>query len=496
VINETEQLGRLLEAGRFDAAETKIKEVKDPATKLYWQSLFSFYNGKYRDAYGEIESALSYKGSEQKWESLKNYYYFISEISYNFQESESDHFRFRAMNQDIVLSRYALDALEKMYQKTGLEFGFYPKNKVLVEIYQNKHDFSIASTLSEEILDKTGTVGICKFNRLMIISPQALPTGYSWLDTLCHEYTHYMVNSLSGGKCPLWLHEGIARYYESAWRTDNYEFLSEAGEQKLKEAKDKNAYISFERMSPSLVYLKNQDEIMLAFSEVASAVDFMRKNYGRDIVGKLLKNIDISDEKTAFKNSLGGSRNNFENLWIKYMKTLDLKAHPGVVVDEVNFNKKNEDEFVGTDAKGYIRLGDKMREIERYDAALIHYNKALDLEPSNPVILLKIARTLVKLGNKQEAEEKLKAAIEKNPHYVTPFQGLSKLYFEENEIDKCMEISLKSLAINPFFPDTHKYLYKCYLSKNDLDNALYEIRAAVVLNPNDAESKVILDRLK
>jgi hypothetical protein len=35
---------------------------------------------------------------------------------------------------------------------------------------------------------------------------------------LSHEYIHYIVVQLSHNRAPIWLHEGIAKYFESAWR--------------------------------------------------------------------------------------------------------------------------------------------------------------------------------------------------------------------------------------------------------------------------------------
>ena len=142
VIKENEELDQLLEAGRFEAAGEKIEFVKKPYDKSYWQSRISFYTGKYRDAYGEIDSALGFKESKPWWESLSNYYYYISQLEECFQQFDSDHFIFRAKGKDVILARYALDTLEKAYAQIGLELNYYPKAKVLVEVFDSKNEFS------------------------------------------------------------------------------------------------------------------------------------------------------------------------------------------------------------------------------------------------------------------------------------------------------------------------------------------------------------------
>ena len=108
--------------------------------------------------------------------------------------------------------------VKKSYETTGAELGFYPKEKVRVEIAPDATSFNAISTLSLRDIEETGAVGICKFNKLMIISPRALSFGYRWLDSLSHEYQHYAIVGLSNNQAPIWLHEGMARFYETRWR--------------------------------------------------------------------------------------------------------------------------------------------------------------------------------------------------------------------------------------------------------------------------------------
>ena len=107
----------------------------------------------------------------------------------------------------------------------------------------------------------------------MIISPQQLAFGYRWLDTLAHEYAHYLVNLLSAGRCQLWMHEGIAKYLETRWRLNDPEFLTPGNRTELARAVKDDYLVPFSRMAPSMVYLKDQTEVRKAFSE-GHAVDF------------------------------------------------------------------------------------------------------------------------------------------------------------------------------------------------------------------------------
>jgi hypothetical protein len=42
--------------------------------------------------------------------------------------------------------------------------------------------------------------------------------GYPWLDTLAHEYTHFIVSRVSHNTVPIWFHEGLAKFEERRWR--------------------------------------------------------------------------------------------------------------------------------------------------------------------------------------------------------------------------------------------------------------------------------------
>ena len=78
----------------------------------------------------------------------------------------------------------------------------------------------------------------------MLLSPRNLARGYRWTDALSHEYIHYIVVQLSYNRAPIWLHEGIAKYFESAWRLPQVAWLDRRSESLLAHAVgiEKNHY--------------------------------------------------------------------------------------------------------------------------------------------------------------------------------------------------------------------------------------------------------------
>ncbi len=404
----------------------------------------------YHLAHGNYEKALEMAGSvpAENGAALADYLKGLIEVSRTLERKDSAHFILFAPADQIFLADYALAALEKVAETYDKLFGFRPMGKIRVEIYPDKETFSAASTLSLGILETSGAIGICKFHRLMIMSPQSLPLGYRWLDALSHEYAHLMINELSGSRAELWLHEGTARYLETTFRSDPPLFLTPHQKSDLKTAVEKDKLISFERMSPSLVYLKDQDEVSLAFAQVAHAVSLLIKKQGLKRYGQFLRLLKEKDFNTAFKESFKQSPPEFEKFCHAQLVKEPWEKTKGTLSDEVRFQELSEATAIGADVQGLTRLGDRMRRQGLMEAALIEYEKALKDEPDNALILLKAARTELVLGQKDSAILRLRRAIEKNPNYITPYIELAGLVGE----NEARSLYLEANAMNPFDP--------------------------------------------
>ena len=202
-----------------ELAAQALKEDPKSTAALDFDARVKFYQGRYSDALAVVERSLAIDSSNQRRQALKLFAQLTVDVHKSLKRYESAHFiLFLDEKRDGILAPLALDTLEKSYQATGAELGYYPKEKVRVEIAPDATSFNAISTLSLRDIEETGAVGICKFNKLMIISPRALSFGYRWLDSMSHEYQHYAIVALSNNQAPIWLHEGMARFYETRWR--------------------------------------------------------------------------------------------------------------------------------------------------------------------------------------------------------------------------------------------------------------------------------------
>lgn len=379
-------------------------------------------------------------------------------ITQSFQIQESEHFIFKARKEEFFLAEYALEALEIAYQEIGQILEVFPNEKISVEIYPNPETFSEGTTLPLNIIEKSGTVGVCKFGKLMLLSPEQLPYGYRWLDTLSHEYVHFLIELKSKGFCPLWLHEGIAKYLETRWRFKIPSYLTPGNRTELALALKEDRLIFFSKMEPSLVYLKDQSEIRLAFSQTSHAVYFM-EHLKRDAIPKILQELSkgiIKDD--AFKIIFKLSLKEFEEAWKEFLKKEDLALSPGALPDQMNIKASGDEveEMAGADTRGLIRLGDRMLLNKIEDAALIQYEKALKLEPSNPIALTRAAHLYLEQGKKNEGIAYLKTCIKENPNYCPAYLALAEEMIFAKNWQEALKLIKEANAINPFNPQIHQ----------------------------------------
>jgi tetratricopeptide (TPR) repeat protein len=329
----------LIDQWRFEEAEAAtqklLQQYPSSGDVHFLNARVEFYKGNYEKAWKILETV------DDQYHTVKEFKTLVSntrEATSVFVTQESEHFTFHYIDgPDQVLIPYAIEALEKSYQVLGKILGHFPKQKVRVEIYPDRIPFSRISPLTLKDIMTSGTVALCKYNRLMMISPGSLVRGYSWMDTLSHEYVHYLLSSKSYNNAPLWLHEGIAKYLETRWRK-NEDYLTPIMETILADGLANDYMVALEDMMPSLAKLKNAEDVQLAYAEVATMVDYMVQEKGETVLAQLASTLaEGTPFELALETSVGKGLNEFQADWKKHMDGRQLKTIPGLTVMKFRF---------------------------------------------------------------------------------------------------------------------------------------------------------------
>lgn len=493
--NKVKLIINYLEAGNFKQVKEIIDTEKDSKLKLYLYGIFYLYKGENILA----EEYINKIQDNLQGDIFVNYILNINRIIDNYEMFESEHFRVFLKGRDVILKNLILEKLEQIYSTYGEIFNYYPEDKIRVEVYNSKQEFYFASTLGEEIVQRAGVVGICKFNKIMILSPENLLLGYRWIDTLAHEYLHFILNRKTSYKYPLYLHEATARYFDTIYRS-SIPLCFTAGNLKLLfEAKKNNSLIAFNEMKGSLVYFDTPEKIELAFIELASFVEFLVENFG---IEKFIKFIcqysNYNDEKKLYKEIFGKEYDEIISFWMNAIDAKEeyINLYPGALADVKIKTSTNEENLIGLGLEDYIKSGDRFLNLKNYKSALFQYNKAKDIEPYNPVVLSRIGKVYLLTQKYDECEEILKKCILVNPNFVTAYEVLVKCYYEKGDYSKLLETFVTVLELNPFNWEIRKIVAEVYSDLGKIKDALEEYKIVKILSPQDREVNNIINSLE
>jgi hypothetical protein len=401
---------------------------------------------------------------------------------------------FRVSKADRVLVPYAEEAFARIVDAVSARLGFTPTAPVRVEFVPEVERLSAMTGLAVEAIHTSGTIAICKFDKLMVTSPRALLYGYGWLDTVAHEYVHYAVNHLTGATVPIWLHEGLAKYLEQAWRLPPGpdgaaapSKLPPAMEHLLAVALRTGKLIPFEKMHPSMALLPSQEEAALAFAEVFTMVDFLVARAGWDGVRGMLGDVgagtDVEDAVAAaahlpFKKVLAD--------WKAGLRGKGLRVYPGLVARGLAFRAEDDaaggagaaaakdgadkgeekpllGEIKSDKARKHLRLGELLRGEGKMVAAVIELEKAHSADAgSGPTIALKLGRAYLDVGRPERAVAVVEPLVALYPEMVGVHVVLGRGKHALGDEAAAVEHLTEALRINPFDPGVHRALAEAY----------------------------------
>jgi tetratricopeptide (TPR) repeat protein len=450
----------------------------------------SLYRGEYLEAARWAEHWATAEPTNDYAKGWKAFAQQTASAVQDFKTYSSPHFIVRAQEErDGVLAEYALDALERAYEFLGRDLGYQPSTPVRIEIFPDHERFHAASSLSKRDIEVAGAVGICKFNKVMVLSPRVLLRGYRWLDALVHEYVHYVIVKLSDDKAPIWIHEGVAKHEESRWRSSTSLYLNPVNRTLLAEALRTGEFVTFDQMEPSLVRLETPHQVQLAYAEAASSVEFMLSRVGysglRGIFSEMARR-DNRGAKGPIEQVLGISFAAFEDEWRQYLRAMQLAPVAGVQLAQfkvVEPGERDEDRLEhealqSAAVERDLSLGDLMRQRGRFDGAVYYYDRARKGRPDAPFVLNKLARVLLAARRTQEAVPHLLHALEVYPDYGSSHTALGDAYRLLGESEKARQHYEQAIQINPFDPMPHQYLAELYRQAGDTEAAQREAQVA------------------
>lgn len=459
--------------------------ASDPPTKAA-AGVLRFFEQRYDEAISLMESARA--GDPVGYLALARA---ARDVTKDHVRAESEHFVVsHPPGKDEVLVPYLVDALERQRAVLGGALGYVPEGKLAVELVKNVRELAQVTTLSEAEIRTTGTVAVCKFNKLMLLSPKALLKGYDWLDTAAHEYTHLVLTRKSRNEAPIWLQEGLAKWFEDDWRSGRSP-LSPVEAAMVRNAVERGKLVTFDEMHPSLAKLPSQEKAALAYAEVVLAIERIVERAGPQALSRILDVVAAGkDTGAAVAGVLGVPFDRFLADWKQHMASRPLPRGGDLHLRRLRFrdDPRQRDGWVewmeipDEKARGHARLGELLRGRGRFGAARVEYRKAYDRVGARvPILADQYALAAMMSGAEDVAEKVLAEAISWNPDYAALHVHLARLLVKRQDWASAKEHLLAANRQDPFDPEIHAGLARALAALGDPGGASREERFAKIL---------------
>jgi len=464
---------RALEMNDIDAADRALRELSDGEAASpeggFQRGLVHFYAGRYDAAVRDMEQAVAdapRAAQLAEWRRLLAWATSARDITRDFEEARSSDGRYVVRYRpgpDAVLVPYALDALAAADRAIQSQLGIQLPAPIRLEVYPSARTLADVSSLTLEHIQTTGTVALCKWNRLMIASPRSLLYGYPWLDTINHELVHLALSYASRNHAPVWFHEGLAKLFERTWRgLAPAAYLAPPTETLLLNAAHEKRLITFERMHPSIAMLPSQEDAALAFAQVVTFLERFRERFGdlglTRTIRQLAEGLDVRLALASV------AAEPFGELEAQWRATLTKQDRPEGAPSKSKELPMRFVESGATDesldvaegrARKHLRVGDLLWGRRHTLAAAREYGTAQRFAPSDPILASRVARASLAGRDPERALAAVEAALREHPQHAPLHALRGAALVALARANQAYEPLLEAVRLNPFDPEPH-----------------------------------------
>ena len=205
-------------------------------------------------------------------------------VESEFSQGESSHFvlHYEGHQTSDALRGQILAALEADYDDLARDLGNPPRDNILVTLYTEQAFFDVthAPTWSGAMNDGKLRIPI---SGLSSVTPELA-------HVLKHELAHSFITQLSAGRCPPWLHEGIAQFLEP-------KNLGGDGHQLSLLFKSQHN-IPLNVLEGSFLQFSGA-QAYVAYAESLAAVSYINDSYGMSDIQRILQRISQGNSTEA-----------------------------------------------------------------------------------------------------------------------------------------------------------------------------------------------------
>ena len=134
------------------------------------------------------------------------------------------------------------------------------------------------------------------------------------------------------------------------------------------------------------------------------------------------------------------------------------------------------------------RLGDVHFRQNNLQAAFVHYEKSLELNPDNPRVHYKKGILFTVNGTNEDAIKEFQAVLKKDSKHALAYVGLGQASFQMKKYEEAAKHLQKATELDPKLWKDHNLLGVIYDYKKRHQKAAQEYRTAIALKPDNGSS--------
>ena len=226
-------------------------------------------------------------------------------VETDFAQRESSHFvlHYEGKQTSEAFRGQIVAALESDYDDLARDLGTPPHDNILVTLYTEQAFFDVTRAPSW-----SGALNDGKL-RIPISGLSSMTSELARV--LKHELAHSFINQLSAGRCPPWLHEGIAQLLEP-------KSVGSEGRQLTRLFKTQRN-IPLNVLEGSFLRFSG-GEAYLAYAESLAAVSYINDTYGMSDIQRILQRLsDGSSTEAALRSTIHSDYGQLESELAKYL---------------------------------------------------------------------------------------------------------------------------------------------------------------------------------
>jgi tetratricopeptide (TPR) repeat protein len=226
-------------------------------------------------------------------------------VETDFAQRESSHFvlHYEGKQTSEAFRSQIVAALESDYDDLARDLGTPPRDNILVTLYTEQAFFDVTRAPSWS--------GALNDGKLRIPISGLTSMTSELARVLKHELAHSFINQLSAGRCPPWLHEGIAQLLEP-------KSLGSEGRQ-LAQLFKTQRNIPLNVLEGSFLRLSG-NEAYLAYAESLAAVSYINATGGMGDIQRILQRLnDGSSTEAALRSTIHSDYGQLESELAKYL---------------------------------------------------------------------------------------------------------------------------------------------------------------------------------